>query len=280
MDYRIVSRICRGHDFYEGVRAVIVDKDNRPHWSPPPSRAEVDAYFAPLGDERAHVSGAAPHEIHHAPEPRRRGRARRSIAGADQRRRSHVGDFAAGLGDALIWYMRTLAWVWMAKGLFHWAIILGALPSLGQFTTMALPLQATIVAFACLDLLAAIGLWLAAAWGGAIWLLVRGGRGRVSDPESARGCDRLWRRSAERRAGGRLFPVELAGGARTRLTAEASHEAPSSTFFACRSPWRRLRLVNVNKAFDSIEIYQCMQNLGFILTLKLVFMRFRYSSTS
>jgi enoyl-CoA hydratase len=50
MDYRIVSRICRGRDFYEGVRAVIVDKDNRPQWSPPPSPAEVDAYFAPLGD--------------------------------------------------------------------------------------------------------------------------------------------------------------------------------------------------------------------------------------
>jgi enoyl-CoA hydratase len=51
MDYRIVSRICRGHDFYEGVRAVIVDKDNRPHWSPPPSREEIGAYFAPLDDE-------------------------------------------------------------------------------------------------------------------------------------------------------------------------------------------------------------------------------------
>ena len=76
-----------------------------------------------------------------------------------------------GWGTALIWYMRTLAWVWVAKGLFDWAIILGAFPSLGQFTTMALPLQATIVAFACLDLLAAIGLWLAAPWGGAIWLL-------------------------------------------------------------------------------------------------------------
>ncbi len=50
MDYRIVSRICRGHDFYEGVRAVIVDKDNRPEWSPPPSPAEIDADFAPLGD--------------------------------------------------------------------------------------------------------------------------------------------------------------------------------------------------------------------------------------
>jgi enoyl-CoA hydratase len=51
MDYRIVSRICLGHDFYEGVRAVIVDKDNRPRWNPPPSTAEVDAYFATLDDE-------------------------------------------------------------------------------------------------------------------------------------------------------------------------------------------------------------------------------------
>jgi enoyl-CoA hydratase len=50
MDYRIVSRICRGHDFYEGVRAVIVDKDNRPRWSPPPSQGQIDAYFAPLRD--------------------------------------------------------------------------------------------------------------------------------------------------------------------------------------------------------------------------------------
>jgi enoyl-CoA hydratase/carnithine racemase len=51
MDYRIVSRICLGHDFYEGVRAVIIDKDNHPRWSPPPSKGEIDAYFAPLGDE-------------------------------------------------------------------------------------------------------------------------------------------------------------------------------------------------------------------------------------
>ena len=49
MDYRIVSRICRAHDFYEGVRAVIVDKDNRPNWAPAPWTAEIDAYFASLG---------------------------------------------------------------------------------------------------------------------------------------------------------------------------------------------------------------------------------------
>jgi enoyl-CoA hydratase len=54
-EFRIVSRICRGHDFYEGVRAVIVDKDNAPNWRPAAhaevAPADVDAYFAPLGPD-------------------------------------------------------------------------------------------------------------------------------------------------------------------------------------------------------------------------------------
>jgi enoyl-CoA hydratase len=53
IDFRIVSRICHGHDFYEGVRAVIVDKDNQPHWRPAVhadlTDKDIDAYFAPLG---------------------------------------------------------------------------------------------------------------------------------------------------------------------------------------------------------------------------------------
>ncbi len=53
MEFRIVSRIIHGHDFYEGVRAVIVDKDNKPRWQPATladvGEAEVEAYFAPLG---------------------------------------------------------------------------------------------------------------------------------------------------------------------------------------------------------------------------------------
>jgi enoyl-CoA hydratase len=49
VEYRIVSRICRGRDFYEGVRATIIDKDNRPNWESPPGEAAVAAYFAPLG---------------------------------------------------------------------------------------------------------------------------------------------------------------------------------------------------------------------------------------
>ena len=33
-EYRLVTHIMRGHDFYEGVRAVLVEKDNRPAWQP------------------------------------------------------------------------------------------------------------------------------------------------------------------------------------------------------------------------------------------------------
>jgi enoyl-CoA hydratase len=55
MEFRIVSRVIGGHDFYEGVRAVIVDKDNAPRWQPATlaevSRAEVDRYFAPVERE-------------------------------------------------------------------------------------------------------------------------------------------------------------------------------------------------------------------------------------
>jgi enoyl-CoA hydratase len=52
-EFRIVSRVIHGHDFYEGVRAVIVDKDNKPRWRPAAlaevSEAEVERHFAPLG---------------------------------------------------------------------------------------------------------------------------------------------------------------------------------------------------------------------------------------
>ncbi|MCV0396358.1 MAG: enoyl-CoA hydratase/isomerase family protein [Rhizobiaceae bacterium] len=54
MEYRILNRMLVGHDFYEGIRAVIVDKDNKPVWKPADlaevSDADVAAYFAPLGD--------------------------------------------------------------------------------------------------------------------------------------------------------------------------------------------------------------------------------------
>ncbi|MEO5755408.1 MAG: enoyl-CoA hydratase/isomerase family protein [Mesorhizobium sp.] len=55
MEFRILNRMLAGHDFYEGIRAVIIDKGSTPQWRPASlgeiSDADVDAYFASL-DER------------------------------------------------------------------------------------------------------------------------------------------------------------------------------------------------------------------------------------
>mgnify|MGYP003745624715 CR=1 FL=1 len=52
IEMRAVTRIMAGHDFFEGVRAVIIDKDNAPNWLPSRSadisQADIDAIFAPL----------------------------------------------------------------------------------------------------------------------------------------------------------------------------------------------------------------------------------------
>ncbi len=55
MEFRMVNRVIAGHDFYEGVRATIIDKDGAPKWSPATLAevrdADIDAYFAPLGEK-------------------------------------------------------------------------------------------------------------------------------------------------------------------------------------------------------------------------------------
>ena len=52
MEYRIASRVLTRPDFAEGVRAVIVDKDNAPQWNPATPEgvtdALIEAIFAPL----------------------------------------------------------------------------------------------------------------------------------------------------------------------------------------------------------------------------------------
>ena len=55
IEFRLTERIQRGHDFYEGVRATIIDKDGAPKWQPA-TLADVkpwmiDDYFAPLARE-------------------------------------------------------------------------------------------------------------------------------------------------------------------------------------------------------------------------------------
>ena len=47
-EYAIGARVVHTKDFIEGVRALIIDKDNSPQWQPHIDPAEVDAIFAPL----------------------------------------------------------------------------------------------------------------------------------------------------------------------------------------------------------------------------------------
>ncbi|XP_068715350.1 3-hydroxyisobutyryl-CoA hydrolase, mitochondrial-like isoform X1 [Montipora foliosa] len=54
MEYRLTQRCMENSDFYEGIRAVLVDKDNCPKWKPSTladvSKEKVDSYFESLGD--------------------------------------------------------------------------------------------------------------------------------------------------------------------------------------------------------------------------------------
>lgn len=56
MEYRLVQSCCYDHDFTEGVRAVLVDKDNSPSWKPKTlaevTREKLDDYFKPLPKEK------------------------------------------------------------------------------------------------------------------------------------------------------------------------------------------------------------------------------------
>lgn len=55
MEYRIASRMIKTENFQEGIRAVLIDRDNDPQWNPSSldgvSEELVDSFFASLGDD-------------------------------------------------------------------------------------------------------------------------------------------------------------------------------------------------------------------------------------
>lgn len=71
----------------------------------------------------------------------------------------------------LVIFSRVVAGLTVLKGLYHWAAIcgFGAGPD-GGFLAQQLAWQIATVFFAIIDLVAAVGLWLAAPWGILIWL--------------------------------------------------------------------------------------------------------------
>lgn len=72
---------------------------------------------------------------------------------------------------ALIWFMRLMSLVWIAKGLSFWAIIIDAGTVIPAFEDRAIGFQSTVIYFSIVDLVAAVGLWLTSTWGGVLWLL-------------------------------------------------------------------------------------------------------------
>jgi hypothetical protein len=73
--------------------------------------------------------------------------------------------------EILILFLRIMAVVSLLKGLYHWGQVvgLGAGPD-DDFEAHTIAWQTSTVFFAVLDLIAAVGLWLAAAWGAVVWL--------------------------------------------------------------------------------------------------------------
>jgi hypothetical protein len=71
----------------------------------------------------------------------------------------------------LVWFLRVMAGIALLKGLYHWSVVIGISDrATSTFETSSTAWQAATIFFAVIDLVAAIGLWLTAAWGGVVWL--------------------------------------------------------------------------------------------------------------
>jgi enoyl-CoA hydratase len=62
LEYRLTQHVMAAHDFYEGVRAMLIDKGQTPCWRPATlaevGDAIVDAYFASIGDRELRFAQA------------------------------------------------------------------------------------------------------------------------------------------------------------------------------------------------------------------------------
>jgi uncharacterized membrane protein (DUF2068 family) len=71
----------------------------------------------------------------------------------------------------LLLFLRAMSLISMLNGLRYWAALCGfAFAPPGGFEAQSLAWQTATIFFAVIDLVAAVGLWLAAPWGAVVWL--------------------------------------------------------------------------------------------------------------
>jgi len=71
----------------------------------------------------------------------------------------------------LVIFLRAMAVFSLLKGLRYWMAVCGfGLAPEGGFEAQSLAWQTATIFFAVIDLVAAVGLWLAAPWGAVVWL--------------------------------------------------------------------------------------------------------------
>src|SRR4051812_5441962 len=71
----------------------------------------------------------------------------------------------------LVFFLRVMAVVSITKGLYHWAQVTGFIGGEEEaFENQPMAWQTATVYFAVIELVAAVGLWLATPWGAVVWL--------------------------------------------------------------------------------------------------------------
>src|SRR5258708_28535685 len=71
----------------------------------------------------------------------------------------------------LVLFLRIMAVFSILKGLYHWAQVTGFIGGEEEaFENQPIAWQASTVYFAVIELVAAVGLWLATPWGAVVWL--------------------------------------------------------------------------------------------------------------
>src|SRR6478752_328039 len=71
----------------------------------------------------------------------------------------------------LVFFLRIMAVLSVAKGLYHWAQVTGFVGGEDEaIENQPMAWQTATVYFAVIELVAAVGLWLATPWGAVVWL--------------------------------------------------------------------------------------------------------------